>query len=169
MFRLSKMIDKMSCVVGSLDGCLMIPLIVLIAYATCKRYFFNNMPSWGYDVPIFLYGIHFMLGGAYTHYGNKHVNVDILTKYVSPKVQIFLRVLSELVIASCCLAVFVYSSGWAWESTLINEKSVHQTQFNPSIWWFKWLVPVSFLFTGLQAISNIVKVFATDKNSIRVQ
>jgi len=165
MFGFSRIVDKISCTVGRLDSYVVLPMIFLIAYATCKRYFFSNMPGWGYDIPIFLYGAHFMLGGAWTQYSGKHVNVDIINKFVSEKTQRRLSAFSNCVVFLACLVVVVYSTGWAWESTLINEKSVHQTQFNPSIWWFKWFVPVSFLFVALQSLSNVIKLISNKSSS----
>lgn len=154
---LSRYIDKITAFVGRWDGYIVVPMFFLIAYATCKRYFFNEMPGWGYDVPIFLYGIHFMLGGAWTMQGEKHVNVDIINKFIPEKWRKHLATFSDIIVLTSCLFIVFHGTGWAWESTLINEKSVQQTLFNPSIWWFKWLVPISFLLVALQALSNIAK------------
>lgn len=149
-------ISNLSRNIGNIAALLILPLIILIVYATSKRYFFDSMPSWGYEVPIFIYGIFFLMGGILCQLKGKHVNVDILPKYVSPKWQRRLCVISNVMIAIACFTVAYYASKWAYESTLINERSVHQTDFNPTVWWFKWFVPVSFLLIALQSIANII-------------
>ena len=155
----NKIAEKVSCLsrcIGNAAAILILPLIVLIIYSTCKRYFFNNMPSWGYEVPIFIYGISFLLGGILCQVNGKHVNVDILPKYVSIKWQKRLNVFSNIMIAVACFIIACYASEWAYEATLLNERSVHQTDFNPTNWWFKWFVPIAFFLVALQSIANII-------------
>ncbi|MEG1824164.1 MAG: TRAP transporter small permease [Cloacibacillus sp.] len=154
--------NRISKYLGDITALIILPLIGLIIYAACKRYFFDSMPSWGYEIPIFIYGMFFLVGGIYCQLNNKHVNVDILPKYVSLKWQTRLQTLSNLLIAGGCLVVAYYASGWAYESMLINERSVHQTDFNPTIWWFKLFVPFSFFFVAIQSIVNIVLPLTKD-------
>jgi TRAP-type C4-dicarboxylate transport system permease small subunit len=47
-------------------------------------------------------------------------------------------------------------SKWAWEATRTFERSIHQTAFNPPIWWFKWVVPISAGMIAIQAMTNLV-------------
>ncbi len=151
--------EKISCLsrhIGNIATSLILPLIILIVYATCKRYFLDSMPSWGYEVPIFIYGIFFLLGGILCQVNGKHVNVDILPKYVPKRWQKRLNILSNIMIATACFTMAYYASEWSYESTLINERSVHQTDFNPTVWWFKWFVPFSFLLVALQSVANII-------------
>lgn len=162
---LKNLAEKISCLskfLGNIFALLILPLVVMIIYAAIKRYFFKSMPSWGYEIPIFFYGIFFLIGGTFCQLNNKHVNVDILPKYVSEKSQKRLRILSNVLIAVACLTVAYYASEWAYESTLINERSVHQTDFNPTVWWFKWFVPISFLLIALQSIANVILPFGKD-------
>lgn len=159
---LKKLAAKVSCLsrfLGNSAALLILPLVVLIIYATFKRYFFKSMPSWGYEIPIFMYGIFFLIGGVLCQLNNKHVNVDILPKYISKKSQKKLSMFSNILVAGACLLVACYASEWAFESTLINERSVHQTDFNPTVWWFKWFVPISFFLVALQSIANVILPF----------
>lgn len=152
---------------GYFSALLILPLVFLIIYATCKRYFWGNMPSWGYEIPIFLYGIFFLIGGILCQINDKHVNVDILPKYVSVKTHNKLMIFSNLVIVASCLMVAYHASSWAYESTLLNERSVHQTDFNPSIWWFKWFVPISFFGVAVQATVNTLSILTRDSSKAR--
>lgn len=152
---------------GHFSALLILPLVLLIIYATCKRYFLGNMPSWGYEIPIFLYGIFFLIGGILCQINDKHVNVDILPKYVSVKAHNRLILFSNLVIIAACLMVAYHATSWAYESTLINERSVHQTDFNPSIWWFKWFVPLSFFLVAVQAAVNTLSLLTKDSSKVR--
>ena len=34
---------------------------------------------------------------------------------------------------------------------------MHQTAFNPPIWWLKWFIPISAGLVALQAIADLLK------------
>jgi TRAP-type mannitol/chloroaromatic compound transport system permease small subunit len=44
----------------------------------------------------------------------------------------------------------------AWQSTLILERSIHQSAFNPQIWWFKWVIPISAALVLLQSFGELI-------------
>lgn len=152
-----KLIDSISNCLGKIAAFLILPMIMFVVYSSFKRYIVGSMPVWGYEVPIFLYGVSSILGGCYCHKNKKHVNIDIISKYLSSAQYRKLSVLSELVVFTCCFIVAYYAVSWAWDSTLLRERSIHQTEFNPEIWWFKWMIPVGFFSIALQALRNILK------------
>jgi len=102
-----------------------------------------------------------MLGGGYTHLKGKHVAVDILTKYLSPGKKRLKEIVSELVVAFTSAVLIYISTGWALESIRIMERSMHQTTFDPPIWWFKCIVPVSAALLFLASLKNMLKLSKT--------
>ncbi len=44
----------------------------------------------------------------------------------------------------------------AYRSTLMGERSILQTPFNPYVWWFRWIIPLSGVFIVWQNIVNII-------------
>ncbi|HOO88277.1 MAG TPA: TRAP transporter small permease subunit, partial [Synergistales bacterium] len=70
---------------GRLISLLLLLLIAEILYSSLKSYFFKSPPIWSFEVSLFLYGSFFMLGAAYCHMEKKHVSVDVLNHYLSPK------------------------------------------------------------------------------------
>src|SRR6056297_2936770 len=127
--------------VNKITALLTIPLAIVVVYCALMRYIFHAMPDWGFEIAIFIFGIQVMLGGAYTHAKHKHVSVDILPKYLPALVNLRLKLLHEVIIIFVCLIILFISSQWAWDSFLILEHSMHQTTFNPPIWWFKAIIP----------------------------
>lgn len=134
---------------------LLIPLILVIVYATIMRYVFRAPPIWGFEVSLFLYGIHLILGASICHAYNKHVSVDIINRICPEKVNTFLKCLSELLVLLTCFVLVYYGSSWARRSFLINQRSIHGTEWNPIIWWFKFMVPLGGLFLGIQSLLNL--------------
>ena len=98
-----------------------------------------------------------MLGGAYTLKEKSHVRVDILPHYLSIKGQKILEILGFIITFIVCIIIFWLGAKYSWQSTKIWEHSMHQTAFNPPIWWFKWFIPVSAGLVALQAIANLLR------------
>lgn len=143
---------------GRYTSYIILLLAFIIVVAVVMRYVFNNMPGWAFEISLFLYGIHFMLGGGYTHLKGKHVAVDIIHKYLSPKNKQRIDLLSEMVVAFCSAVLLYISTGWALQSIKIMEHSMHQTTFNPPIWWFKCIVPISAVLLLIASIKRIMSI-----------
>ncbi len=144
---------------GRYTSYLILPLAFIIVVAVIMRYIFQNMPGWAFELSLFIYGVHFMLGGGYTQLKGKHVAVDIIQKYISPGKRWILDLLSELVVGFSSAVLLYLSYPWARESLRIMERSMHQTTFDPPIWWFKMVVPVSAALLLFAAVIKIFRIF----------
>ena len=156
MLKLQSFIDKMSQRSGMVVGFLILPLVAVVVYTALLRYAFHATPIWGFEVTLFIFGLHFMLAGAYCLNVKAHVAVDVLPKYLPIRGQYVVEIVSSLVILFFCGTLVWLGSNWAWEATRTLEHSIHQTAFNPPIWWFKWVVPLSAGLIAIQALSNLV-------------
>lgn len=136
---------------GKYISLLLLPLIAEIVYSSLKSFFFNTTPDWSFEVTLFLYGSFFMLGSAYCHLEKKHVAVEVLQNYVSPGKQKVLRVMAEVVVLFVALAILYVSIPSTYRSIMIQERSTHQTPFNPQVWWFRCIIPISCAMISWQA------------------
>lgn len=141
---------------GKLVSLLILPLITVVVYSVLKSYFLKAPPSWTFEISIFLFGSFFMLGSAYCHQEKGHVAVDILNNYLPAKWRKIQGIFSESVVLFVVLVVIYVSIPNAWRSTLMGERSILQTPFNPYVWWFRWVIPISCLLISLQCLKNIL-------------
>lgn len=152
---------------GRLISLLLLPLIAEIIYGSLMSYIYKAPPIWSFEVTLFLYGSFFMLGSAYCHLEKKHVAVDVLTQHVGPKTRKVLTVFAELVVLFVVVVMFYMSVQSAYKSTLMGERSTHQTPFNPQIWWYRWIIPISCAMISWQAFKDMVGLITgkgTDKD-----
>ena len=151
---------------GKCVSLLILPLIAEIVYSSLKSYLFNDTPIWNFEVTLFLYGAFFMLGAAYCHREKKHVAVEVLANYVSPGKRKALRIVSELVVLFVALAILYAAVPAAYKSILIRERSMHQTPFNPQVWWFKCIIPITCAMISWQSLRDLYGIVTgrgTDK------
>ena len=149
-------INRMSQWSGKIVGYLILPMIAVVVYTALLRYAFHKPPIWGFEVSLFVYGLHFMLAGAYCLNVKAHVAVDVLPRYLPIRWQSVTEILAGLVILFFCSMLIWLGCQWAWEATKILEHSIHQTAFNPPVWWYKWVVPLSAVLIALQSLGNLV-------------
>ena len=140
---------------GKLVSLLILPLIAIIVYSALKSYFFKTPPSWTFEMSIFFFGSFFMLGAAYCHLLKGHVAVDIINNYLPEKWKRIQGIFSESVILFVAFVILYVSIPNAWRATLMGERSILQTPFNPYVWWFRWIIPISCGLLVWQSAKNI--------------
>lgn len=136
---------------GRLISLLLLPLVAEILYSSLKLFTLNDAPIWSFEMTLFLYGTFFMLGSAYCHMEKKHVAVEVLAPYLSPKWKRILGIFSELVVLFVVVVIVFVSVPTAYRSTLMLERSTHQTPFDPQIWWYRWVISISCALIAWQA------------------
>ena len=148
---------------GDLSSWLVYPLLLVVVYEVFMRYAFNSPTTWGFEATTFIYGLHYMLGLAYTDAYDGHVKVDIFTTLASEKIQVFLRILTNLVFF---MPVFVCMNVWAFKYAYVSLKGleVDPTSWAPPIWPLKILMALCFAFLLIQGIANLLKDINALKN-----
>ena len=158
--KISSMIDTFNRKEGEWASLLILPLTIIVLFEVVMRYVFDSPTIWGFEATTFLYGIHFMLGLAYTDVTDGNVKVDIFSSRTTPRTQAILVLLSNLVIF---IPVFSCMTIWAWKyaitSTLQHE--LNSTSWAPPIWPIKIIMAIAFSFLFIQGISTVLKAINT--------
>lgn len=166
MKKIISVIELLSEYSGKIAYYLIIPLTLVVFYTVIMRRFFGSYPEWGFEVTIFLFGIMILLIGAETLRIKGHISVDIIQNYIKGTAAKILSVFICLIIIGISLLMFLKGIDLSIESTMIQERSAHQTSFNPTIWWFKWFIPIGAFLLLLQSLVELFKLITKkgDKN-----
>src|SRR6187397_2669080 len=124
MQKLLLFVDKVSTFVGHAFSWFIIALTLLISWEVFSRYALDRPHAWAFDVMIMMYGVLFMMAGAYTLAKNGHVRGDVLYGFFPPRVQASIDLVLYLVFFVPGSIAMVFA-GWyyAKESWLIREHS----------------------------------------------
>ena len=160
--KISSFIDTFNRRQGEYSALLILPLTFIVIYEVIMRYVFDAPTIWGFEATTFIYGVHFMLGLAYTDVTDGHVKVDIFSSRAKPRTQAILIIVSNLVIF---LPVFTCMTIWAWKYAITStfQHELNSTSWAPPIWPIKLIMAVSFSFLLVQGISTVLKAI----NSLR--
>src|SRR5690606_3650829 len=87
MQKLLFAVDRLSTFVGQLLAWTIVTLTLMTCYEVSSRYILGTPHAWVYDASNMMYGIGFMMAGAYTLAKSGHVRGDILYGFFKPRVQ----------------------------------------------------------------------------------
>lgn len=156
MQKLLLFVDKASTLAGHLFAWCIVALTALISWEVFSRYVLNVPHAWVLDAQIMLYGLLFMMAGAYTLAKGGHVRGDVLYGFFAPRTQATIDLV--LYILFFLPGIFALSyAGWIFanESLAINEQT-----FSPDplpLYPFKFIIPAAGFGLMLQGIVEIVR------------
>ena len=156
MQKLLLFVDKASTLVGHLFGWAILALTLLISWEVFSRYVLNVPHPWVLDAQIMLYGLLFMMAGAYTLAKGGHVRGDVLYGFFAPRTQATIDLVLYVLFFLPGIFALTYA-GWIYanESMVIREQT-----FSPDplpLYPFKFVIPLAGIFLMFQGVVEIIR------------
>lgn len=129
--------------------------VVAYTYEVVARYLFNMPTIWVHESSFLLFGMQYMMIGAYGLLHGSHVRVDVLYTKMSKRKQAATDVITSVFFFIFVLAMLFTSLNFAIESTGMDERSVETWQIQ--FWPVKWLMFVGTVLIVLAGISRLIK------------
>lgn len=157
MLSTIRKIDRVNTAIGQLFGWAIFILTLVVTYEVFMRYVMRQPSGWGFDASYMLYGILFMMAGAYTLARNGHVRGDFLYRAWKPVTQAKLDLTLYFLFFFPGILALIYS-GWNyfWLSWMLNEKS----SFSPDgllLWPFKLIIPITGVMMLFQGVAEVMR------------
>jgi TRAP-type mannitol/chloroaromatic compound transport system permease small subunit len=164
MQRLLLGVDRLSTALGHLFSWLIVALTLLVTWEVLSRKFLDTPHAWAFDAQIMMYGVLFMMSGAYTLAKNGHVRGDVLYGFFPPRMQASVDLILYLLFFLPGSVAMVYA-GWIYaaESFAIREHSTI-TVDGPPIYPFKAFIPIAGALILVQGVVEIVRCVVALKN-----
>lgn len=156
MNKLVQAIDAFNEWFGRWVALLILPLIYVVLHEVIARKIFNAPTTWAFEVTVYLYGAHFMLGMAYTLLYDRHVRIDIIVLQLPQRAQLWLRVITFLLI----FVPFVGALSWAAVNYALEswQQWEHSwSAWKPPLYPYKTVMPVALILLLLQGVANFIK------------
>ena len=156
MQKLLLFVDKASTLAGQIFGWAILALTLLISWEVFSRYVLNVPHAWVLDAQIMLYGLLFMMAGAYTLAKGGHVRGDVLYGFFAPRTQATIDLVLYILFFLPGIFALTYA-GWIYanESMVIREQT-----FSPDplpLYPFKFVIPLAGIFLMFQGVVEIVR------------
>jgi len=157
-------IDRISTWVGQAFSWLIVALTFLMTYEIFARRFFDAPHAWVFDAQLQLYGILFMMAGAYTLSKSGHVRGDVLYGFFSPRVQAGIDLTLYVAFFIPGVVALTYAGTiYAADAWKIKEMSSVMVD-GPPVYTFKSFIPLAGALMILQGAAEIARCVICLKN-----
>ncbi|TFZ05324.1 TRAP transporter small permease subunit [Ramlibacter henchirensis] len=149
-------VDRLSTWLGQLFAWAIILLTFGVSWEVFSRYVLGNPHGWMLDVQIMLYGILFMMAGAYTLSKNGHVRGDVLYGFFRPRTQATLDLILYILFFLPGVVALTYA-GWTFftDSVAIREQTFNADPI--PVYPFKFFISFAGAVLLLQGLVEIAR------------
>jgi len=149
-------VDRFSTWIGKTCAWSVVALTLLISWEVFNRYVLNRPHAWVLDAQIMLYGLLFMMAGAYTLSKNGHVRGDVLYGFLTPRTQAIIDLTLYIVFFLPGVIALTWA-GWTYanESLAIREQTFNADPI--PLYPFKFVIPLAGGVLLLQGVVEIIR------------
>lgn len=154
-------IDRISAWIGKAFAWSILILTLAVCYEVFSRYALGAPTDWAFDASYILYGVLFMMAGAYTLSRNGHVRGDVLYGFFPPRLQAALDLaLYFLFFIPGIAALAYFGIDFAQISWSLREHSSTMSG-GPPLYHFKTLIPIAGFLVLLQGLAEMIRCVQT--------
>jgi len=134
-------------------------------YEVIARFVFNSPTNWVHESMFLMYGMQYMLCGAYAYREDQHVRVDVFYTKFSPRGKAMADIFTSVFFFIFILTMLWTGTRFALDA--INNHEVSFTEWGVQYWPVKLMLPIGAALMALQGLSKLIKdiVFLTSRRA----
>lgn len=156
--RFTDAIEKVNIRVGEFVAYWAVISVFGYYYEVIARFAFNSPTNWLHESMFLMYGMQYMLAGAYAYQCDQHVRVDVFYVKFSTRG----KAIADI-ITSVFFFIFVFTllvTSWRFAMDSFNPGGVGEvsfTEWGVQYWPVKLTMPIGAALLALQGISKLIK------------
>ena len=168
-------IDRFSMWSGKITAWIIVAMVLLVAFDVTMRYLSKPFDwiiniwftyNYSYDMSYYLYGMFFMLGGAYALSRGQMVRGDVFYRLWPVRVQASVDLVLYIVaFFPGILALVSVGAQWAAASWEIQERSFTSAAA-PPIYPLKMVIPVAGALIAIQGVAETIRAFQAVRSGV---
>lgn len=130
-------------------------------YEVIARFAFNSPTNWVHESMFLMYGMQYMLAGAYAYKEDQHVRVDVIYTKFSPRGKAMADIFTSIFFF-IFIGVMFWTS-WRFAADSIGNDEHSFTEWGIQYWPIKVMMPIGAGLLFLQGVAKLIKdiVFLT--------
>ena len=158
-------VDRLVKVTGELVAYWAVLAVIAYYYEVVARYVFNSPTNWVHESMFLMFGIQYMLAGAYAYRDETHVRVDIVYSHLSDRGRAICDIITSAFFFLFAGTMLVTGWRFADDAILVGERSF--TEWEIQYWPVKLAIPLGAALLLLQGLSRLCRdiVTATRRSS----
>jgi TRAP-type mannitol/chloroaromatic compound transport system permease small subunit len=134
-------------------------------YEVIARFAFNSPTNWLHESMFLMYGMQYMLAGAYAYQCDQHVRVDVFYVKFSTRGKAIADIITSVFFFIFVFTLFFTSWRFAMDSfNPGNTGEVSFTEWGVQYWPVKLMMPIGAALLALQGLSKLIKDIIILKN-----
>jgi TRAP-type mannitol/chloroaromatic compound transport system permease small subunit len=124
-------------------------------YEVIARFAFNSPTNWVHESMFLMYGMQYMLAGAYAYHADQHVRVDVFYSKFSARG----KAIADI-ITSVFFFIFVVTLLWTggkFALDAVRNSEVSFTEWGVQYWPVKLMIPIGAALMVLQGLAKLIK------------
>uniref|UniRef100_UPI003B51FEDD TRAP transporter small permease subunit n=1 Tax=Roseovarius indicus TaxID=540747 RepID=UPI003B51FEDD len=148
-------IDRMSYFCGEFVSYWAVIAVFAYYFEVVARYVFNSPTIWVHEGMFLMFGMQYLIAGAYAALTDAHVKVDVFYAEWSPLRKAVVDLFTSIFFFIFAGTLLV--TGWifAMDATVVNEVSF--SEWTIAYWPFKWAIVVGAVLLILQGIAKLAR------------
>ena len=127
-------------------------------YEVIARFAFNSPTNWLHESMFLMYGMQYMIAGAYAYQSDQHVRVDVFYVKFSTRGKAIADIITSVFFFIFVLTLLV--TGWRFAMDSFNPGGTGEvsfTEWGVQYWPVKLMMPIGAALLLLQGISKLIK------------
>jgi TRAP-type mannitol/chloroaromatic compound transport system permease small subunit len=153
--RFTDAIEKVNVKAGEYVAYWAVISVFVYYYEVMARFLFNSPTNWVHESMFLMYGMQYMISGAYAYREDQHVRVDVLYSKLSPRGKATADIISSVFFFIFTLTLLWTAGRFAMDA--VNNAETSFTEWGVQYWPVKLTMPVGAALIVLQGVSKLIK------------
>ncbi|HEY2336312.1 MAG TPA: TRAP transporter small permease subunit [Burkholderiales bacterium] len=124
-------------------------------YEVVARFVFNSPTNWVHESMFLMFGMQYMISGAYAYKEDQHVRVDVVYTHLSTRGKAIADIISSVFFFIFTLTMLY--TGWKFASDAVQNGETSFTEWSVQYWPVKIAIPLGAALIVLQGVSKLLK------------
>jgi len=152
---LTDWIERINVWCGTYVGYWAVIAVFVYYYEVLARFVFNSPTNWVHESMFLMFGMQYMLCGAYAYREDQHVRVDVIYTKFSPRGKAIADIVTSVFFFIFTITMLV--TGWRFAADAVANHETSFTEWGIQYWPVKLTIPVGAALIVLQGLSKLIK------------
>jgi len=154
-------IDRLNTWAGEYVAYWAVIAVFVYYYEVLARFVFNSPTNWVHESMFLMFGMQYMISGAYAYREDQHVRVDVIYSKFSPRGKAIADIITSVFFFIFTLTMAW--TGWRFAADAVGNRETSFTEWGIQYWPVKLMLPLGAALIVLQGVSKLIKdiIFVT--------
>jgi len=153
--RFTDWVERINVKAGELVAYWAVIAVFVYYYEVLARYVFNSPTNWVHESMFLMFGMQYMISGAYAYREDQHVRVDVVYSHFSARGKAIADIVTSVFFF--IFTITLLWTGYRFAADAINNHETSFTEWGIQYWPVKLTIPIGAALIILQGISKLIK------------